>query len=76
MYVLGCITIGVPHLLFSFFHVSKVVHDGLREVFQAPELNLKRLQFLHLGNLEGQKKMIRGKWQRRLYNSLRRRVIK
>lgn len=47
-------TIGVPHLFLSPLHVSKVIDDRLRQVLQSPQLHLKRLQLLHLGNLRGQ----------------------
>lgn len=59
-YFLVFLTIGVPHLFLSLLHVSEVIDDGLRQVFQSPQLNLKRLQLLHLGNLEEGKKKTRG----------------
>lgn len=53
-------TIGVPHLFLSLLHVSKVIDNRLRQVLQSPQLDLKGLQLLHLGNLEGQNSY--GKW--------------
>lgn len=47
-------TIGVPHLFLSPLHVSKVIDNRLRQVLQSPQLHLKRLQLLHLGNLRTQ----------------------
>lgn len=48
------LTIGVSHLLFPLLHVSKIIDDGFGEVLQSPQLDLKGLQLLHLGNLERQ----------------------
>lgn len=32
--------VGVPHLLFSLLHVSKIINNGFRKVFQASQLYL------------------------------------
>lgn len=53
-YLCSSLTIGVPHLFLSLLHVSKVIDDRLRQVLQSPQLDLERLQLLHLGNLRGQ----------------------
>lgn len=51
-------TVGIPHLLLSPLHVSKVIDNGLWEVLQSPQLHLQRLQLLHLGNLKRQRPTI------------------
>lgn len=52
------LTVGVPHLLLSLLHVCKVIDDGFRQVLQSPQLDLKGLQLLHLGNLGGTKQVL------------------
>lgn len=52
---LAVFTVGIPHLLLSPLHVSKVIDNGLWEVLQSPQLHLQRLQLLHLGDLKGQR---------------------
>lgn len=46
------LTVRIPHLLFSFLHVGKVINNGLWKIFQAPQFYFQRLQLLHFRDLE------------------------
>lgn len=49
------LTICVPHLLFSFLHIGKVINNGFWKIFQAPQFYFQGFQLLHFSNLENRR---------------------
>lgn len=49
------LTICVPHLLFSFLHIGKVINDGLWKIFQTSQFYFQGFQLLHFSNLENRR---------------------